>query len=60
MASVLLCSGFIECLGEGLRDGYVELGSRVFSMPCSMPLSSAMVEVAEEPMFETIVSELFI
>ncbi len=60
LASVLWCSGSSECLGEGLRDMYAGSGLEVFSMPCSRFLSSATVDVFEEPTFEAIGLAVFI
>lgn len=58
-ASVLWCSGFIECLGESCDRG-VELGLKDCSMLCSRLLSSAAVEVSDEPTCEAIALEVFV
>lgn len=60
VASVLWCSGFIECLGEAQCDRGVKSGLKDCSMPCSRLLSSATSEVSEEPTCEAIPLEVFV
>ncbi len=47
VASVLWCSGSIECFEEGVGERYVRLGFEVFPVPCSRLLSSATVHVSD-------------